>query len=213
MERDNQNNNTGKAENAGPEDVTAAAHIQVQDFSRVEQEGVAKPHEENERKLREALGQEPGAVTALSDSGPGFVDISGDVGGPGHNETSVDIIAVPCPGADPLQTWTYDHGFDSDCSIPSDIGSRSSLRRPSPWVTKDLRGKVHIGRVFLYRHRALEDGMTLKSLSKDLLDQVEQMRRGAVGVIARSYAPTHADYYSHSHRDPYSFSPIASAVW
>ncbi|KAK3303310.1 uncharacterized protein B0T15DRAFT_560288 [Chaetomium strumarium] len=133
--------------------------------------------------------QESHAPSLPAELGPGFVDISGDVGGTGHNETSVDIIAVPCPGADPVWSWTYSHEFYSDASNPSDlgshdVGSRSSLRRcsrPSPWITRDLRMSASIARVFLYRHRALREGMTLESLSEDLLDQVEQVRKEAVG--------------------------------
>lgn len=194
MERDNQNNNSKKAEVAAPnttqpEDVVAAApHIQVKDFSGAEQAGVSKHLDEKEWRARETVGHGPGAATAHSSLGPGFVDISGDVGGSGHNETSVDIIAVPCPGADAVNTWIYDNGLSSGYSNLSDVGSRSSLRRPTPWVTKDLRSRVDIGRVFLYRHRTLEEGMSLKSLSKDLLDQIELMRNGAVGVLARPCA-------------------------
>ncbi|SPQ26881.1 f7fc94f9-3269-4434-ac68-0c9a4b323fc4 [Thermothielavioides terrestris] len=119
--------------------------------------------------------QEPQAALA-ADLGPGFVDVNGDVGGPGHNETAVDVIAVPCPGADPLQTWSTGPELGGDTSA---LGSRSSLRRPSPWVTRDLRISANIARVFLYRHRALEEGLTLESLSEDLLDQVSQMRNAA----------------------------------
>jgi hypothetical protein len=149
-----------------------------------------------EHAVREKARQvnESHSPALSAELGPGFVDISGDVGGPGHNETFVDIIAVPCPGADPVWTWTYSHEFyhDHDASIPSDIGSRdvgsrSSFRRasrPSPWITRDLRMSASIARVFLYRHRALKEGMTLESMSEDLLDQVEQVRKEAVGVRA-----------------------------
>ncbi|TKW49079.1 hypothetical protein CTA1_2021 [Colletotrichum tanaceti] len=39
---------------------------------------------------------------------PGFADIDGEVDGLGYNETSVDIVCVPCPGADPVETWARD---------------------------------------------------------------------------------------------------------
>lgn len=219
MEGDNQNNKTKEAEvasapsNSQPDDgATAAAHnIQTQDFSQPEQGSITKCPGEDEKRVPEALGTAPGVATARSGLGPGFVDISGDVGGSGHNETLVDIIAVPCPGADPVHTWIYD-ALGGDGNHPPDIGSRSSLRRPTPWVTKDLRSRVDIGRVFLYRHRALQEGMSLKSLSKDLLDQIELMRSGAVGLLAHPRAPAHADDF-HRSRGLYFFSPIASAAW
>ncbi|KAK4242766.1 hypothetical protein C8A03DRAFT_28995 [Achaetomium macrosporum] len=193
MERDNhQTHTTSKAEAApvqtpGTRDVLATgAQIHANDFSPASpsQDPVLK---EKERQVKESRSQEAVAPSLAAELGPGFVDVSGDVGGPGHNETFVDIIAVPCPGADPVWTWTYSHEFYSDASIPSDIGShdvgsRTSFRRssrPSPWITRDLRMSASIARVFLYRHRALHEGMTLESLSEDLLDQVEQVRKEA----------------------------------
>ncbi|KAK4198593.1 hypothetical protein QBC40DRAFT_90669 [Triangularia verruculosa] len=121
--------------------------------------------------------------------GPGFADYTGgsvgDVGGHGYDETEVDIIAVPCPGADPIQTWIYDS--DSSIETRSHIShdnqsarsSTSSLRRSHPWVTFRLRERVSIARVFLYKHRHLQDGMNLKSMADDLLEQVESIRDGS----------------------------------
>ena len=198
MDRDdNQNNPTNKAvlvpvQELQPEEEidVAAPPIQAKDFSAPpsqakdfsapsSQDDAAR--EELESHGRGRLGQEPGPA---ADSGPGFVNVDGEVGGSGHNETQVDIIAVPCPGADPVQTWTWDDDTCGDASISFEIGSRISFRRPSQWVTRDLRKSASIARVFLYRHRALEDGMTLQSLAKDLLDQVRQMRSEGVGAHA-----------------------------
>ena len=38
---------------------------------------------------------------------PGFQCVYGDIegAGTGYNKTTVDIIAVPCIGADPIDTW------------------------------------------------------------------------------------------------------------
>ncbi|KAK4044244.1 hypothetical protein C8A01DRAFT_12348 [Parachaetomium inaequale] len=184
MERsDRHNTTTGTAEVVPAEQVVtsaAAAHTQVKDFSSAPPPQDHAVRGKQESQARGSLGDEPAPVLLAVDSGPGFVDVNGDVGGPGHNETVVDVIAVPCPGADPIQTWTFGHEPYVDASIPSETGSRSSLRRPGPWVTRELRMVTSIARVFLYRHRALEDGMTLESLSEDLLDQVERIRNGAV---------------------------------
>ncbi|KAL2127861.1 hypothetical protein VTI74DRAFT_10082 [Chaetomium olivicolor] len=185
MERDN-NNPTQKAEDvpvetSNPQTTRAAAtaaDIRIKDFSQVPTSRDDVEIGEKGGEVQDTVGRGSAAVSLAAGWGPGFVDVSGDVGGPGHNETLVDIIAVPCPGADPIQTWTYGHELCSDASIPSEVGSRSSLRRPTPWVTRDLRNAASIARVFLYRHRALEDGMTLESLSDDLLEQVLQNRRG-----------------------------------
>lgn len=124
--------------------------------------------------------------------GAGFAEYRGDVGGHGYDETEVDIIAVPCPGADPIQTWIYDSDSSSaESNYHVEVGShitrsnqstrssQSSLRRSSPWVTLRLRERVNIARVFLYRHRHLEEGMNLKSLANDLLEQVQDIRKGS----------------------------------
>lgn len=162
--------------------AAAAAHIEVRDFSvpRLSDDGSA--HGEQGGEPQDALGHLPPTLPATADLGPGFVDINGDVGGIGHNETEVDVIAVPCPGADPVNTWTYSQDLWTETDVPGEAGSRTSLRIRGPWVTKNLRRAANIARVFLYRHRELEDGMTLESLAKDLLNQVEQMRKGVVRV-------------------------------
>lgn len=193
MERDgNSKNSTDEADlvpTGNPQTTevisgaAAAAHIQVKDFSSTPPRDDAVA-EKQKGKAWESLGGEPAPDPLPADSGPGFVDVNGDVGGSGHNETVVDVIAVPCPGADPINTWTFGHETSGDASAPGEMGSRSSSRRPGPWVTKNLRMAASIARVSLYRHRALEDGMTLKSLAKDLLDQVERIRDGAVGLLA-----------------------------
>ena len=191
MERDDkQNNPTGKAELVAlvqeqqPKDeiVVAAAQTEAKDFSAPpSQDNAARGEQEAATHARGHLGQESAPAT---DSGPGFVDVDGDVGGSGHNETQVDIIAVPCPGADPVRTWTWDEDSCGEASVSFEIGSRISARRPSQWITRDLRKSASIARVFLYRHRALEEGMTLQSLAKDLLDQVRQIRSEGVGALA-----------------------------
>ncbi|KAK4145257.1 uncharacterized protein C8A04DRAFT_10796 [Dichotomopilus funicola] len=160
--------------------AAAAAHIEVRDFSvpRLSEDGTV-PREQG-GESQEALGHLPPTLPAAADPGPGFVGVDGDVGGTGHNETEVDVIAVPCPGADPVNTWTYSQDLWPETDIPGEVGSRTSLRIRGPWVTKNLRRAASIARVFLYRHRELEDGMSLESLAKDLLDQVEQMRKGVV---------------------------------
>ncbi|KAK4229468.1 hypothetical protein QBC38DRAFT_453291 [Podospora fimiseda] len=208
-----------EAAGAVASDLTAAGRIQFHDHT-----GVSNLHprylEERGRDGRRSHVFDDAEAT--EELGPGFADESGDVGGHGYNDTTVDIIAVPCPGADPVQTWIYDHDSSTDSLFParsasfmsrsirnsrSDPGSRhgsrhgsqpgsqhgsqhdshhgshnslsSSTRRASPWVTYKLRERVNgTARVFLYRHRCLAEGMTLKTLSNDLLEQVLEIRKG-----------------------------------
>ena len=129
---------------------------------------------------------------------PGFAHIDGDVGGTGYNETTVDIVTVPCPGADPVETWTRDPLPDGYFGVPSDQElslhpamkelagdailspaiNRHLPRAAHLWVRQGLRKVANRARVMLYRHRELVDGLALDDLAQDLLNNVLQIRDG-----------------------------------
>ena len=157
-------------------------------------EGGALECGEHSKSLRSSLSH--------SDPESGFVHIDGDVGGSGYNETKVDIIAVPCPGADPVQPWAGDDPLPDDYFGPllkSDIQGRPTvselagdailspaINRHLPmaaqvWVRHGIRKSVSTARVLLYKHRALSEGMRLESLARDLLEHVRKLREGLVG--------------------------------
>lgn len=138
-----------------------------------------------------------------SDPEAGFVHIDGDVGGSGYNETNVDIVAVPCPGADPVQPWAGDEPFPDDYfgvplrselqklpTVSELVGEAilsPALNRHLPlaghlWVRQGIRKCVSTARVLLYKHRALVEGMTLDSLAEDLLKHVQKIREGLVSI-------------------------------
>jgi hypothetical protein len=131
---------------------------------------------------------------------PGFAHVDGDIGGPGYNETKADIIAVPCIGASPVETWTRDPLPDGYFEIPDDTreelgkyptvkglpgGSILSpaINRHLPkakhlWVRHGIRMEVSTARVMLYRHRELAEGLTLDQMADDLLEHIRRMREG-----------------------------------
>ncbi|KAH8664544.1 hypothetical protein BX600DRAFT_512565 [Xylariales sp. PMI_506] len=133
---------------------------------------------------------------------PGFAHVDGDIGGSGYNETTVDIIAVPCPGASPVDTWTRDPLPDGYFGLPSqnELGRYSTVKelpgrsilspainRHLPkathlWIRQGIRMEVNTARVLLYRHRELHDGLTLDQLADDLLEQICEIRRDHTGV-------------------------------
>lgn len=126
------------------------------------------------------------------DPEPGFAHIDGDIGGSGYNETTVDIITVPCPGADPVETWTRDPLPDGFFGNPLDDeltthpalkelagdailspGIASNFPRAAHlWVRQGIRRYASMARVLLYRHRELTDHTNLDQLAKDLLENV-----------------------------------------
>ncbi|TID07440.1 Protein SERAC1 [Colletotrichum higginsianum] len=116
---------------------------------------------------------------------PGFAHIYGDVDGLGYNETSVDIVCVPCPGADPVDTWARDPLREGcfgrpgdDVHVPSQPIGRHFPRATRLWVRQGIRKEVSKARVLLYRHRELADGVTLDELADDLIEQVWSVRYG-----------------------------------
>lgn len=133
------------------------------------------------------------------DPEPGFAHVDGEIGGSGYNETLADIVTVPCPGADPVETWTRDPLPDGYFDNPKDneltkyptvkelagdailtpgIGGNFP-KAAHLWVRQGIRRYANTARVLLYRHRQLTDHTTLDQLAMDLLENVLQRRREA----------------------------------
>ncbi|OTB18181.1 hypothetical protein K445DRAFT_314992 [Daldinia sp. EC12] len=130
------------------------------------------------------------------DPEPGFAHIDGDIDGHGYNQTTVDIIAVPCVGASPVDTWARDpltedyFGFPPPnelqrystvkelpgSSILSPTINRHLPKASQLWIRRGIRKEVSTARVMLYRHRELFEGMTLEQAADDLLDQIMKTR-------------------------------------
>lgn len=137
--------------------------------------------------------------TSLShfDPEPGFAFIDGEIGGTGYNETKVDIVTVPCPGADPVETWSRDPLPDGFFGSPSEqwLSSHPAVEKlagdavlspglnrnlpkaPHIWVKQGIRRYANTARVLMYRHRALTDDIDLDTLAQDLLENVHRKRQ------------------------------------
>ncbi|KAI1422515.1 hypothetical protein F5Y12DRAFT_762408 [Xylaria sp. FL1777] len=131
-------------------------------------------------------------------SEPGFEHIDGDIEGCGYNETTVDIIAVPCIGASPIDTWARDPLSEGYFKFPPSIeldkystvkelpGSSvlsPTINRVLPkashlWIRQGIRKEVSKARVMLYRHRELSEEMTIETAADDLIEQITKMRAG-----------------------------------
>ncbi|OTA91512.1 hypothetical protein M434DRAFT_76195 [Hypoxylon sp. CO27-5] len=132
------------------------------------------------------------------DPEPGFAHVDGDIDGHGYNRTTVDVIAVPCVGASPVDTWAREPLEDGYFGLPSPTelekyptasqlpGSSilsPTINRHLPkanhlWIRQGIRKEVNTARVMLYRHRELAEGMTLDQAADDLLEQIMKMRSG-----------------------------------
>jgi hypothetical protein len=133
----------------------------------------------------------------------GFAFVDGEVGGSGYNETKVDVVAVPCPGANPLRPWVgsepFPEGYFSPPFDAEELNKHPALKELagktilSPGVSKNLPKAAHVwvrqgirksantARVLLYRHRTLAEGVTLEALADDLMEHVIKRREGLVG--------------------------------
>ncbi|SPN98959.1 uncharacterized protein DNG_01998 [Cephalotrichum gorgonifer] len=135
-----------------------------------------------------------------------FVKIDGSVGGSGYDETTVDVIAVPCPSADPLETWSRDALVENYFGAPSmrsstrtsdlresqtsgatggsggthgaggTVTSGSSRTTPPSWVRLGIRREASKARVLMYDHREVVEGTTLNVLAEDLLREILGIR-------------------------------------
>ncbi|KAK8041018.1 hypothetical protein PG994_014025 [Apiospora phragmitis] len=130
------------------------------------------------------------------DPEPGFAHVDGEIGGSGYNETKTDIIAIPCPGASPVETWMREPLPDGYFGHPTnrELDSHPALKefsgrtilspainRALPkakhlWIRQGIRREANTARVMLYRHRELREGLTLDDLAEDLLDQLHKTR-------------------------------------
>ncbi|KAI1355970.1 hypothetical protein F5Y01DRAFT_301551 [Xylaria sp. FL0043] len=186
------------------QDPDAIADMEVQEAGR---HGDAVGGQDAERETRRS------DVTASTDpdmeksnrssgshwgSGPGFEQIDGDIEGRGYNETTVDIIAVPCVGASPIDTWARDplkegyfelpptnelDKYSTVKELPASSVLSPTINRVLPkashlWIRQGIRKEVSKARVMLYRHRELSEGMTLDTAADDLIEQIMKTRAG-----------------------------------
>ena len=97
------------------------------------------------------------------------------------DKTTVDVVAVPCPGGHPLRSWARDgllgRHFGAlsmrDAEVRPDNDSR-----PSPsWVRQGIRREADRARILLYEHPEVVDGeTTLDMLAQALLRELQSQR-------------------------------------
>ncbi|KAG6034232.1 hypothetical protein E4U41_006630, partial [Claviceps citrina] len=99
-----------------------------------------------------------------------------------HDKTTVDVVAVPCPGGHPFRSWSRDGLMSRYYGALSmrDAGVREDADRdrPSPaWVRQGIRREADCARILLYEHPGLEDETTtLSGLADALLQDLQRLR-------------------------------------
>ncbi|KAM0440539.1 hypothetical protein ACHAQK_005510 [Fusarium lateritium] len=99
-----------------------------------------------------------------------------------HDQTTVDIVAVPCPGADPIRTWSRDglmSRYYGALSMRDAEGSTGlDNDRPAPsWIRQGIRREADRARILLYRHPSAVEGVRLSALADALLNELDKLRK------------------------------------
>lgn len=125
----------------------------------------------------------------------GFLSRDGETAGASLNETSVDVVLVPCPGAHPDETWRRDpittifrrpptsqhmhtiRTLSSAVPLLPALGSDAKIA-PS-WARGGIRTEVNTARVLSYDHGGdITNSKNLKSMADELMTHVCAERAG-----------------------------------
>ncbi|KAK5993889.1 Protein SERAC1-like protein [Cladobotryum mycophilum] len=95
-----------------------------------------------------------------------------------HDETTVDVVTVPCPGGHPLRSWNRDGLMSRYFGAPSMRDAEvNEAERPGPsWVRQGIRRDADRARILLYEHPEMPEGTTLNKLATALLDDLRKLR-------------------------------------
>lgn len=141
-----------------------------------------KPKEEDEARLIEDAVSELDIKEEETEEQPPLRESRFvlDPAGPlTHDETTVDIVTVPCPGGHPLKTWNRDGLMGRYFGAPSMRDAEvNDADRPGPsWVRQGIRREADRARILLYEHPEITEGVTLSKLADALLDNLHSLRR------------------------------------
>ncbi|ROW01877.1 hypothetical protein VMCG_05611 [Cytospora schulzeri] len=119
---------------------------------------------------------------------PGFASQDGEINGKSYNETDVDVVLVPCPGAHPHETWTRDpittifgrsptsqpmHAHRTlIAGVPLEPALGRDAKKAPSWARGGIKKEVNSARVLSYDHGDITDSRNLKSMADDLLRHV-----------------------------------------
>ncbi|PFH59008.1 hypothetical protein XA68_12937 [Ophiocordyceps unilateralis] len=100
-----------------------------------------------------------------------------------YDETTVDVVTVPCPGADPLQSWSRDGLVGRYFGAPSmrdaeAVPARHGAASGPSWVRQGIRREAPRARILLYAHPEMMAGTTLADLADSLLEELRVLRVG-----------------------------------
>lgn len=96
-----------------------------------------------------------------------------------HDETTVDVVTVPCPGGHALRSWSRDGLMGRYFGAPSMREAAGARPDPAPspsWVRQGIRREAPRARILLYEHPAVTQATTLAGLADALLAELHALR-------------------------------------
>ncbi|ODA83503.1 hypothetical protein RJ55_02017 [Drechmeria coniospora] len=101
-----------------------------------------------------------------------------------YDETTVDVVTVPCPGGHPLRSWTRDGLMSRYFGAPSMRNAEAVVddelgdpQRPvASWVRQGIRREASRARILLYEHPPVTEGVTMSKLADALLQELQTLR-------------------------------------
>ena len=99
-----------------------------------------------------------------------------------HDETTVDIVTVPCPGGDALGSWNRDGLLGRYFGAPSMRDAEvERTGTGASWVRQGIRREADMARILLYAHPPAVEGTTLGQLADVLLEELRALRDDEAG--------------------------------
>lgn len=94
-----------------------------------------------------------------------------------HDETTVDVVAVPCPGGDRIRSWNRDGLLGRYFGALSMRDAEVDRRGTAPsWIRQGIRREADVARILLYEHPPADEGTTLGGLARSLLEDLRSLR-------------------------------------
>lgn len=93
-----------------------------------------------------------------------------------HDVTTVDVVTIPCPGANPLRAWNRDGLLGRYFGAPSMRDAEAHSNSSSSWVRQGIRREASMARILLYSHPDIVEGNTVNTLATALLESLLALR-------------------------------------
>ncbi|KOS17214.1 Protein SERAC1 [Escovopsis weberi] len=170
--------NGGDEKPSGTEtdDTSLGKEEEAVDYEKVEKEREEDKKGDKEKdKSKDKDTKQGSKKRRVAATGRFTIDPEGELT---HDETSVDVVTVPCPGGHALKSWNRDGLVGRYFGAPSmrDAEVSEADRQGPSWVRQGIRREADRARILLYEHPEMVQGTTLNKLAMALLESLRKLR-------------------------------------